>query len=183
MLRRLADTLEQSAALADAHAERYERAGRSDDFGLSAREGSGRWVCSSVVASGLGVREVCSGLCRRLLELFAPLSRCSIFDLVSRVVVSESPLRSVRQQPEKADVGVGHCRVLGSGAGIERADTWGSSMGRSSGPRRRQPTALSLVICWGGSPHSGQATMYAAAAGVKRSRQRGQQSWVITDSF
>jgi exonuclease VII large subunit len=31
VLSRTADTLEQSAALADAHAERYEDAGRSDD--------------------------------------------------------------------------------------------------------------------------------------------------------
>jgi hypothetical protein len=31
VLRRTAVTLEQSAALADAHAERYEQAGRSDD--------------------------------------------------------------------------------------------------------------------------------------------------------
>jgi hypothetical protein len=30
VLSRTADTLEQSAALADAHAERYEQAGRSD---------------------------------------------------------------------------------------------------------------------------------------------------------
>jgi hypothetical protein len=34
LLRRVADTLEQSAALADAHAERYEQAGRSDDAAL-----------------------------------------------------------------------------------------------------------------------------------------------------
>ena len=34
------------------------------------------------------------------------------------------------------------------------------------------------AIDWGESPHSGHATMYAAAAGVKRTRQAGQQRWV-----
>jgi hypothetical protein len=99
-----------------------------------------------VVASGLGVREVRSGSGRRLLEPFASQSRCSIFDLVSRVVVSELALRLVPQQSKKTDVGVGHGRVPGSGAGIERAAAWGSSIGRSSGPRRRKPKALWLVI-------------------------------------
>jgi hypothetical protein len=214
VFRRVADTLEQSAALADAYAERYEQAKRSDDAvqerrvarrtreaarmarshaeewlelaasrrplpqgrcvsraapshlasarasdGESAGKaaaspslvcrrgrGSARWVWSSVVASCLGAREVCSGSRRRSLELFASLSGCSIFDLVGRVVVSELALRLVRQQSEKADVGVGHGRVEGSGAGIERAAAWGSSMGGSSGPRRRKPKALWRVI-------------------------------------
>jgi len=101
----------------------------------------------SVVASCLRVREVCSGSCGRLLELFAPLSGCSIFDLVGRVVVSELALRLVGQQPEKADVGVGHDRVEGSGGESARAAAWGSSTGRSSGPRRRNPKALWLVVC------------------------------------
>jgi hypothetical protein len=100
-----------------------------------------------VVASCLGAREMCSGSRCRSLEVFAPLSRCSIFDLVSRVVVSELALRLVHQQSEKADVGVGHGRVPGSGAGIERAAAWGGSIGRSSGPMRRKPKALWLVIC------------------------------------
>jgi hypothetical protein len=96
----------------------------------------------------LGVCEVRSGSRRASLEVFASLSRCSIFDLVNRVVVDEFSLRLVRLQPEKADVGVGHDRVPGSGTGIETATAWGSSMGRSSGPRRRKPKALSgLVIC------------------------------------
>jgi hypothetical protein len=103
-------------------------------------------VCASV-ASGLGAREMCSGSRCRSLEVFAPLSRCSVFDLVGRVVVSELTLRSVRNESEKADVGVGHGRVPGSGAGIERAAAWGGSIGRSSGPMRRKPTALWLVIC------------------------------------
>jgi hypothetical protein len=99
-----------------------------------------------VVASGFGVREVCSGSRRRSLELLASQSGYSIFDLVGRVVVSELALRLVPQPSEKADVGVGHDRVPGSGAGIERAAAWGSSIGRSSGPTRRKPKALWLVI-------------------------------------
>ena len=120
--------------------------GRQVLSGPPAREGSGRWVCSSALASCLGVREVCSGSRRRLLKLFAPLSRCSLFDLVGQVVVSELALRLVGQQSEKTDVGVGHDRVPGSGAGIARAAAWGSSIGRSSGPTRRNPRALWLVI-------------------------------------
>jgi hypothetical protein len=53
---------------------------------------------------------------------------------------------------------------------------------------RRKPNVNSrLVIGCGGSPHSGQTKMYAAAAGVKRSRQAGQHRWVTAgitmDSF
>lgn len=99
------------------------------------------------MASGLGAREMFSGSRCRLLEVFASQSDCSVFDLLGRVVVSELALRSVRNESEKADVGVGHGRVPGSGAGIERAAAWGSSIGRSSGPTRRKPTALWLVIC------------------------------------
>jgi hypothetical protein len=92
------------------------------------------------------MREVRSGSRRRSLELLASQPRCSIYDLVGRVVVSELALRLVHQESEKSDVGVSDDRVPGSGAGIERAAAWGSSMGRSSGPRRRKPKALSLVI-------------------------------------
>jgi len=99
-----------------------------------------------VVASCLGVREVRSGSRRRLLEVFASPSGCSIFDLMSRVVVGELALRLVAQQSEKADVGVGHGRVEGSGAGFEREAAWGNSIGRSSGPTRRKPKALWLMI-------------------------------------
>ena len=120
--------------------------GRQLLSGLPAREVSGRSVCSSALASCLGVHEVCSGSCRLVLKLFAPLSRCSIFDLMSRVVVSELALRLIGQPLEKADVGIGHDRLPGSGAGIERAAAWGSSIGRSSGPTRRKPKALWLVI-------------------------------------
>jgi hypothetical protein len=54
----------------------------------------------------------------------------------------------------------------------------------SRGPNRRKPTARSkLAIRSGRPPHSGHATRYAAAAGVKRRRQLGQQTGVITDPF
>ena len=99
-----------------------------------------------MVASCLCVREVCSGSRRRLLELLASQSGCSIFDLMSRMVVSELALRLVGQQSEEADVGVGHGRRPGSGAVIERASASGSSVGRSSGPTRRKPRALWLVV-------------------------------------
>ena len=100
------------------------------------------------MASCLGLCEVRSGSRRRSLEVDASLSRCGTFDVVTRVVVNEFSLRLVRDQPEKPDVGVGHDRVRGLGIGTGTATAWGSSMGRSSGPRRRNPTALSgLVIC------------------------------------
>src|SRR5437588_2911747 len=101
---------------------------------------------------------------------------CGVSDVVDRVVVVELALRLVRHEPENADVPVGHDRAPGSGNAIETAVGWG----RSSGPTRRKPKVRSrLVIAWGESPHSGQAMMYAAAAGVKRSRQRGQQRLVM----
>jgi hypothetical protein len=54
----------------------------------------------------------------------------------------------------------------------------------SCGPHRRKPTTCAkLAIRSGGRPHSGHVTKYAAAAGVKRSRQLGQQTGVITDPF
>ena len=78
---------------------------------------------------------------------------------------------------------IGHGRLSGSGIGIEAATAWGSSCGRSSGPKRPKPTVLSRLDGCGGSPHLGQAVMCADAVGVKRSRHRGQQRWVMTDPF
>jgi hypothetical protein len=50
--------------------------------------------------------------------------------------------------------------------------------------KRRSPTNSSVrSIQRGGSPHPGQASSWAATAGVKRSRQLGQQPWVMTDPF
>ena len=124
---------------------------------------------SPVEASCTSVRQARPGSRRRSLEVLAVLSRSSIFHPRGRVVVSELALRFVCEPPEKADVGVGHDRARGWCPGIEMATAWGSSMGRSSGPRRRKPRTLRLAMCSGGSPHSGQAAMYAEAAGVKRS--------------
>jgi hypothetical protein len=108
----------------------------------------------------LGVREACSGSRRRSLEVFASPSTRNVFDPANRMVVNQLSLRLLRQQPEQADVGVGHDRAPGSGIGTEMATASGSSVARSSGPRRRKPKVLSrLVICSGCLPHSGQATM------------------------
>ena len=49
---------------------------------------------------------------------------------------------------------------------------------------RRNPINCSAPsINRGGSPHPGQASRWAATAGAKRSRQLGQQPWVMTDPF
>jgi hypothetical protein len=133
-----------------------------------------------VAPSCVGVRDVRSRAGRRQLEVFTPWYRRGISDLVDRVVVVELALRLVRDEAKDADVRVGHDRASGSGNVIEAAIAWGSSSGTSSGPTRRKPSvSLRLVIGWGEPRHSGQAVMYAAAAGVKRRRQRGQQRRVI----
>ena len=73
-------------------------------------------------------------------------------------------------------------RVSGLGKAIETAVAYGRSWGRSSVPSRRKPNVRSrLATGWGVSPHSGHAAMYAATAGVKRSRHRAQQTWVVDD--
>ena len=133
-----------------------------------------------VAPSLVGVRDARSGPGRSSLEVFTSSCRCGVSDVVERVVVVELALRLVRHQPENADVPVGHDRAPGSGNVIDTAVAYGSSWGRSSGPTRRKPTVRSrLFIGWGESPHSGQALMYAAAAGVKRILQRGQQRLVM----
>ena len=108
--------------------------------------GVGAFGPVAMVTSGLGVREVRPGSRHRSFEGFAPLSRCSACDMVNRVVASEFSLRVVGQPPENADVGVGHVRVPGSWTGMGRTAAWGSSMGRSSGPRRRKPKWLSRLV-------------------------------------
>jgi hypothetical protein len=45
----------------------------------------------------------------------------------------------------------------------------------------RKPNVSSRrAIGCGEPPHSGHAMMYSAAAAVKRTRQRGQQRWVVS---
>jgi hypothetical protein len=144
---------------------------------------SGDWGCSSTVAPCLGVDNARSGSFRRPLEVFASPSRSGVTRVVSRVVLNDLALRIPRQLAENADVRVGHDRVPGCGIRIETATAWGSSCGRSSGPKRRKPKVLCRLEGCGGSAHLGQATMYADAAGVKRNRQRGQQRWVMRDPF
>jgi hypothetical protein len=101
---------------------------------------------------------------------------------LNSVVAAEFALHSVRHHAH-ADKRIGHDRAP-PGSGTETATGWGSRPGRSSGPNRRKPTVRSrLASRTGGSPHSGHVTREAAAAGVKRSRQPGQHTWVITDPF
>jgi hypothetical protein len=70
------------------------------------------------------------------------------------------------------------------GTGTATATATGAGSMRSSGVTRRSPTNSSArSIKSGGSPHPGQASRWAATAGVKRSRQLGQQPWVMTDPF
>ncbi len=134
----------------------------------------------SVASSFVGVRDARSGSRRGSLEVCPPCCGCHVSDEVDRVVLVQLALRMVRHEPENADVWVGHDRALGSGNAIKTAVAWGSSWGRSSGPTRRNRRAHSRPATgWGESPHSGQAIMYAAAAGVNRSRQAGQQTWVM----
>ena len=65
-------------------------------------------------------------------------------------------------------------------AGLGICDAMAVALGRPSGPARRKPRVLSrLAIGCGVSPQSGQPVTWAAAAGVKRRRQRRQQTWRI----
>jgi hypothetical protein len=76
------------------------------------------------------------------------------------------------------------CPPSGSGIGIETATASGSEWGMSSNLNSRKPTAsLRLASGCAGSPHCGQTARYAAAAGGKRNRQPGQQTWVIAEPF
>ena len=100
------------------------------------------------------------------------------------VAVAEFALHLLRHHAT-SDARVGHDRAPhGSGTGSETATACGTEGGMSCGPTRRKPTTCSkLAIRSGGRPHSGHANRYAAAPGVKRSRQLGQQTGVITDPF
>jgi hypothetical protein len=94
--------------------------------------------------------------------------------VIGRVLIVELPLSLLRDEPKNAaDMPIGHDRPPpGSGIGIETATASGSECGTSSGLNRRKPSDPSRPgSVWGGSPHSGHAARYAAAAGVKRRRQ------------
>jgi len=103
--------------------------------------------------------------------------------VIGRVVIVELALTFLRHEPKDAEMPVGHDRPPpGSGIGIETATASGSERGTSTSLNRRKPIARSRPATGCGTfPHCGQAARYAAAAGVKRSRQSGQQMWVIAD--
>jgi hypothetical protein len=73
-------------------------------------------------------------------------------------------------------------RAASAGAGSETATASGSEREGCSGPTMRKPIMASkLAPCRGGSPHSGQATRSAAAAGPNRARPPGQHAWIMRE--
>src|SRR5581483_421791 len=99
---------------------------------------------------------------------------------ISRAITSWPTVRD-------AYVAVAHGRVRsGPGTGIDTATASGSDGGTSSSPKSLKPTVARRLDARSGSPHSGQASRYAAAR-MKRSRQVGQQrrvmAGVIAGSF
>ena len=71
-------------------------------------------------------------------------------------------------------------RARGSGAG-GRPIRPQAARRELLGPTRRNPSrSAAPELACGGSPHSGQATKYAAAAGVNRTRHPGQHAWFIS---
>jgi hypothetical protein len=85
-------------------------------------------------------------------------------------VIVELALSLLGEQPKDAEVHVGHDRPpRGSGTGIKTAVASGSSCGMSARTNSLNPTTPSApAMGSGGSPHSGQATRYAAAADPNR---------------
>jgi hypothetical protein len=80
------------------------------------------------------------------------VGRGGVSVVIGRVVVAELPLPSLRHQAKDAEVQIGHDRTPSSTIWIDTVAAWGSPSGRFSN---------------------------AATAGVKRSRQRGQQKWFM----
>ena len=73
-------------------------------------------------------------------------------------------------------------RLGGPGIGIDAAIASGNAAGACCGAYRRRPMAKSgRSRVRNGPPHAGQASSSAVAAGVKRSRQSGQDARVTTD--
>jgi len=100
-------------------------------------------------------------------------------------VVVELSLSVACHDAQNPDVAVAHEGLAsGAGDGIAIATASGTTSATSSGVKRRKPIIRSaLGLGSSGSPHCGQALRYAVAARVKRSRQFGQQAWVMTGSF
>jgi hypothetical protein len=116
-----------------------------------------------------------------VLEVPPPASSFQFPCVVHCVVVVEFESSLSGNAPENPDVGVAHDhRTPGSRIDIEASTASGSGCGASCGLNRRYPTApAGRARGCGGSPHAGQAVRYAAAAGVKRIRQRVQQAWLM----
>jgi hypothetical protein len=100
-------------------------------------------------------------------------------------VLVEPPSAAAGHHREDARVSVGHGDLspnVGTGSATACA-TRRPSEWSSSETRRNPRTRSALGTCSGGSPQSGHATRYAAAARAKRNRQLGQQTWVMNDPF
>ena len=106
------------------------------------------------------------------------LSGSGLAGVIGPVVSVDVLLSFLRHEPQNPQMAVSHvCPPCASGIGIETAIASGSNGGASSGVNSRKPTAPSRpAIGCSGLPHCGQATRRHAAAGVKRSRQSGQQT-------
>jgi hypothetical protein len=143
---------------------------------------SGRSSCAVIAPLCFGSRDPRASPRRDPREVLPSAGGRRVPDVIGSVVVSEVALPLPRHLAKNPDVRVAHVPAPpGSGTGFETAIAWGSSCGRSSGPTSRKPNVRSRsAMSCGGSPHSGQAVKYAPAAGVNRSRQRGQQGWVMS---
>ena len=147
----------------------------------ASRSRSGRAVWPVIAPAGLSCLDLCAGSRRCCSEGLASGFGGRVHDVVDSVVFVELALAPVCHQAEDAYVLVGHDRGLsGSGIGSTLATASGSERGTSSTVKTRKPTVPSRLDGCGGSPHCGQATRYAPAAGVKRSRQGGQQRWIMS---
>jgi hypothetical protein len=97
-------------------------------------------------------------------------------NLLEGVVIVEFTLPSQGDQPKEPDVQVAHGRrPRGSGTGSDTAIAWGIGSGLVPTLKSRNPKVPSRLQRSSDPPQSGQAFTYAAAAGVKRSRQWRQQ--------
>lgn len=131
------------------------------------------------VAPLLGVRDLPSRALCRAYEVVPSAGKGGVLCVVEGVVVVEFALGLACHLAEDAYVRVAHGRgPLRSGTRIDTATACGSGWGMSSSVKTLNPTVSCRLEARGGSPQSGHAPRCAAAAGVKRSRQGGQQRWI-----
>jgi hypothetical protein len=137
----------------------------------------------SSVATSLGVRDLGTSARCRAHQVFPSACGRDVCGVLGDVVVLELLLGLARHLAEDAHVQVTHGRRRsGSGTGIDTATACGGEWGTSSSLKILNPTVPRRLDARGGSPHWGHAPRYAAAAGVKRSWQFGQQRWVMLRS-